>query len=153
MTKEECQYFIDFHNKHYDSLPKYLTEDYYDTKVIQYSSLLREDFFNYVYCKIACFIQNINKNYYPDYVQIVKWPEKSNQLEHKDAEYKCFTSIIYLNDDYEGGETFVEDKIIKKETGKIVGFAGSKLFHGVNKINNGTRFTIPVWYKDIYASK
>ena len=153
LTKEECKFFIDFHNNNFFKLPQLFKEIHRDTEVIHYSKLIREDMFNYIYCKIAYFIQSINKNYYPNYVQIVKWPEQSSQIKHKDFDYHPFTSIIYLNDDYDGGETFVEDKVIKKETGKIVGFEGSKLNHGVNKINKGTRFTIPIWYKDIYGSK
>ena len=79
--------------------PKFIFKEIHrDTEVIHYSKLIREDIFNYVYCKIAYFIQSINKNYYPNYVQIVKWPNQASQPEHKDFDYHPFTSIISFKD-------------------------------------------------------
>jgi predicted 2-oxoglutarate/Fe(II)-dependent dioxygenase YbiX len=52
-------------------------------------------------------------------------------------------AIIYLNDDYSGGElTFPELQIqFKPKAGSLVVWAGSEM-HGVNEIQEGNRYTI-----------
>ena len=61
------------------------------------------------------FIKKINKNYVINYFEIVKWPCGESQEEHFDFEYHPYTTILYLNDDFEGGETVVEHKHIIPE--------------------------------------
>ena len=87
---------------------------------------------------------------YTELSQIVKWPLGSSQPHHVDVsrESTTFTSITYLNDDYEGGETYFtkEDILIKPQVGRTILFDGKKYEHGVNKITNGTRYTLALWY-------
>ena len=68
------------------------------------------------------------------------------QDEHIDFDHHTFTSILYLNDDFEGGQTVVGDKIIKPEKGKIIFFNGNQIKHKVLPIESGTRYTNPTWY-------
>ena len=93
------------------------------------------------------FIKKINKNYVINYFEIVKWPCGESQEEHFDFEYHPYTTILYLNDDFEGGETVVGNKCIIPKKNKLVGFEGNKIIHKVNKIKKGTRYTLPCWYK------
>ena len=59
-----------------------------------------------------------------------------------------FSSLVYLNDDYEGGELFFENEIIKmKALSCIVFESNEKNMHGVLEIKKGKRYTIPSWYK------
>ena len=65
--------------------------------------------------------------------------------------YTDFASILYLNDDFEGGETYFEDgSICKPETGTCVIFESMKHFHGVHPANvdgkGSDRMTAPIWY-------
>ena len=65
--------------------------------------------------------------------------------------YTDFASILYLNDDFEGGETYFEDgNICKPETGTCVIFESMKHFHGVHPANvdgkGSDRMTAPIWY-------
>ena len=56
--------------------------------------------------------------------------------------------LIYLNDDYEGGEIYFprQDISIKPKAGTLITFPGSLHYiHGVNKITSGTRYTITEW--------
>jgi prolyl 4-hydroxylase len=83
-----------------------------------------------------------------DEIEIVFWDKGSWQHLHFDRDYRIYSVILYLNDDYEGGETFlVPNKIIKPKTGKLVGFYGSKIEHEVKEVLNGRRYTIPVWFR------
>ena len=65
--------------------------------------------------------------------------------------YTDYASILYLNDNFEGGETYFEDgQEVAPETGTCVIFQSMKHFHGVNPANvDGTgedRYTAPIWY-------
>ena len=62
-----------------------------------------------------------------------------------------FSSLIYLNDDYKGGELFfIENKKEKKYKLKALSCmifpSGKEYTHGVKKILKGKRYTIPSWY-------
>ena len=100
-----------------------------------------------IYNMLTGFIKTINSNLQINYFQIVKWPTGESQPEHKDFDYHPYTSILYLNDDYTGGETIVDGTTIIPEKNKLIGFEGDKMTHSVNEITEGTRYTIPCWYK------
>tara|TARA_R100001143_G_scaffold8422_1_gene10516 strand:- start:111 stop:587 length:477 start_codon:yes stop_codon:yes gene_type:complete len=87
-----------------------------------------------------------NEKYALSYFQLVKWPQQG-QGEHVDFDYHPYSTIIYLNDDFEGGETVVGEKTISPKKYKLIGFEGNKITHKVNNITKGTRYTIPCWYK------
>ncbi len=69
--------------------------------------------------------------------------------------YNTFTSVTYLNDDFDGGETVIRphgeetdkyDTIIVPKTGRTVFYDGAYFKHGVIEVENGNRFTMPMWY-------
>ena len=88
---------------------------------------------------------NINLNY----GQIVYWPDYSRMDYHYDGtivKENDFTSICYLNKDFTGGRTLVEDKKIDPEIGKLIVFNSKKIKHGVEEVKGG-RFTYISWWK------
>jgi predicted 2-oxoglutarate/Fe(II)-dependent dioxygenase YbiX len=70
----------------------------------------------------------------------------SNEFPHRE-----FASIIYLNDNYEGGNLVIPElKLVNRpKKGQLVTFRGGKLFHGVTTITKGTRYTSICWFKVI----
>ena len=62
-----------------------------------------------------------------------------NDRTHTHAE--AWTSIVFLNDDFEGGELIVDNCIIKPKKNELVLFTGNEP-HMVNPIINGERFTL-----------
>lgn len=63
--------------------------------------------------------------------------------------WRDFSSIVYLNDDYEGGELYftAKDKVLKPTRGMLVAFsAGYHHEHGVLKVTKGRRITMPAFY-------
>lgn len=63
--------------------------------------------------------------------------------------WRDFSSIVYLNDDYEGGELYftAQDRILKPRKGMLVAFsAGYHHEHGVLKVTRGRRITMPAFY-------
>ena len=59
-----------------------------------------------------------------------------------------YSSLIYLNDDYEGGELkFVDGKVFKFKAGTNIIFRSDAYnSHQVLKVKKGKRYTIPSWY-------
>ena len=60
-----------------------------------------------------------------------------------------YSSLIYINDDYEGGELrFENNKIYKLSKNSVIFFqSGIQNRHEVLKITKGLRYTIPLWYQ------
>lgn len=82
----------------------------------------------------------------PADMQIVKWPTGSFMNSHYDTGDQ-YGVLLYLNDNFEGGETIIDNKKIKPKKGCGVLFSNGKLLHSVCKIEKGTRYVLPVWYK------
>lgn len=60
-----------------------------------------------------------------------------------------YGSVIYLNDDYEGGEIYFPDQDIdfKPKAGTVVFFPSNNMFiHGVKEIISGFRYTCPQFW-------
>jgi predicted 2-oxoglutarate/Fe(II)-dependent dioxygenase YbiX len=98
---------------------------------------------------------DIKTDLYCDIFQFVRWIESNELLPHADSEnpdgsphpysYREFSSIIYLNDDYEGGQIHFPNLNFepKVHPGDLVIFPGTlDYLHGVTKITSGTRYTI-----------
>ena len=58
-----------------------------------------------------------------------------------------YNSLIYLNDDFGGGEFYTKDTSIKPEKGMLTFFDGSQTYHGVKKVKKKDRKTIIFWWK------
>ena len=99
-----------------------------------------------------------NKSLYPDYTDLVYWPSGLSMDVHADAvwldgtparfPYRYCAGVCYLNDDYEGGETFFPNFNIeiKPKIGKLVLFpANLEYQHGVKEVK-GERYTMPIWF-------
>jgi hypothetical protein len=98
---------------------------------------------------------------YSDTIQLVKWSPGMEMPSHADnahpdgsphnTPYRKYASVIYLNDDYEGGELYIKPLQIKVKTkrGLLLGFRGDFSHeHGVVTTTRGVRYTMPGWYSD-----
>lgn len=94
-----------------------------------------------------------------DTVQLNIWEQGSCLPPHTDnsnpdgtahsTPWRDFSSIVYLNDDYEGGELYftAKDRVLKPQRGMLVAFsAGYHHEHGVLKVTQGRRITMPAFY-------
>lgn len=94
-----------------------------------------------------------------DTVQLNIWEEGSFLPCHTDnsnpdgtahsTPWRDFSSIVYLNDDYEGGELYftAQDRVLKPKRGMLVAFsAGYHHEHGVLRVTRGRRITMPAFY-------
>ena len=99
---------------------------------------------------------------YLDFWDIVKWSDGKSMDFHADnvdqdrnplsyCHWRSHSAVLYLNQDYEGGETVFRDQNVNifPETGKLLMFpAGYDFSHGVNQIENGDRYTLAMWFTE-----
>ena len=96
--------------------------------------------------------RNTNNILFPEWVEIVMWPQGSFQDPHNDTARNStkYTSISYLNNNYKGGKTFFtsDNSMSKNNVGDTIMFDGVKHEHGVKPITKGSRYVLAVWYSD-----
>lgn len=101
----------------------------------------------------------VEKRLYSDSQQLVLWNEGHSMPVHVDnahpdgsrhnTPHRDFAAVLYLNDEFEGGEIFfpLQGIRLKPSAGLLVGFRGTADSpHGVTTVQKGERFTMPCWY-------
>jgi hypothetical protein len=126
----------------------------------------------YIYAKIESYVEYLtyivsssyNIKVYPHFVDIVLWRSGRSMDRHVDNGWtdeeqylrqRAFTTITYLNDNYVGGETYItsehDDYVsIPKKGSVVIMKSNSDNAHGVNKVTEGIRVTLPVWFTKNY---
>lgn len=86
-------------------------------------------------------------------IHIARFEEGYGMHEHFDSNKpNDIATLIYLNEDYEGGQIYFPDLdiFIKPQEGDLVCFPDTPDFvHGVKPIKSGTRYTAPRWFTRI----
>ena len=140
LTKKECKELI----KLFESKP---TPERFNTT---YPMFLKIGQLPKLEDKINKIGMEINKSVI-DWFQIVKWPFPSTGMHiHQDtaSDQTTLSGIIYLNDNYKGGQTFFEDGTsFAPVTGRAVFFDGNYFKHGVSPIDKKDRYTVATWMK------
>lgn len=122
---------------------------------------------NYLFGRIEAFRDTVTdlvsssygEQVYPNFTDIVLWRAGRSMNRHKDNGYteddqlraRAYTVISYMNDNYEGGETFIKsengDYISTPKKGTIVILrSDEENEHGVNIVKSGIRVTLPMWF-------
>jgi 2-oxoglutarate-Fe(II)-dependent oxygenase superfamily protein len=96
---------------------------------------------------------------YPDLLQLMSWPVGIHMPPHADnanpdgsphaMAHRDFSGIVYLNDDYQGGELYFTalDIAIKPKKGMLVAFtAGFYHEHTVLRVEGNQRLTMPFFF-------
>lgn len=68
------------------------------------------------------------------------------------------SAVIYLNDNYDGGELYFKDHgvSIKPEAGDFITFPGNRHYqHGVKEVSGAVRYTLSTWvrFEDAYGKE
>jgi len=153
LNKQQCEWLINFHSHYFNEFGA----EFEGRQIIDLSNIINclskdqttdqaDPLKILTYC-IDTEIRSIAQKTFINYHQIVKWPAGQSQPSHKDFNYHTWTSIIYLNDDFLGGNTVVGDKQITPKQGQMITFSGSEVEHEVLPILEGDRYTVAVWYK------
>lgn len=96
---------------------------------------------------------------YADTLQLVRWHPGNHQAPHADCEepdgrpnqfpWRAFASIIYLNDDFEGGQIhFPKLGLEPQIKPRMLAYfpSTSDYLHGVKEVTAGTRYTHSCFY-------
>ena len=73
--------------------------------------------------------------------------QEMNHGTSQDKPSREWTCILYLNDNYKGGRTYVADgEVYEPEEGSGLLFQGIYILHGVEKVRRHLRHTISYWF-------
>ena len=100
------------------------------------------------------FKKQLNVDLIIDQVQLQNWNvgTHSGLHRHQDPEkdgrrLTTINSIIYLNDDFEGGEFITPSNSYKPKKGDLTFFNGYSLWHGLNQVKKKDRKSIIFWWQ------
>jgi hypothetical protein len=133
LSKKECEYLIEIFNKSKNIVSRYRNTYILKVDPINVLTKINKQF-------------NFHNFLKPDNCEIVMWPPDSSMDMHIDKGDKI-SFLLYLNDDFKGGETVVENVIVKPKQGKILIFSNGIMNHKVKKIEKNNRFMLAGWYK------
>jgi hypothetical protein len=142
LSKKECDFLIDFYKK--NEKKAFLFRDVYPLSLNKNNSKI-----NFLVEKLEETSKLFNSKI--DWFELVKWPVNSKQELHFDltSGETTLASIVYLNEDFEGGQTYYEDTTtIKPVLGRGLFFNGVFYKHGVKKVEKNTRYVVATWYKN-----
>jgi Rps23 Pro-64 3,4-dihydroxylase Tpa1-like proline 4-hydroxylase len=155
ISEKECTILIDLINKFGEAevIPVQWDSDFNPTITRKtYSNLRIAD-------KYVPMVQNILEKEYGFPVQnksafFARWDEGDKLDLHVDdlgpTNYNHMATLIYLNDNYEGGEIEFPTHNFshKPKTGDLIMFPGNMYYsHEVKTIVSGIRWTIPMWFE------
>lgn len=163
LTKEECEYLIWLAETH-ENWNKGTLKFWEERNMGFFAELQAHKFKTPELQKLSLDIHDRIKKFisdsfgvevYADQIGIVRWLPDSWQMTHIDAVHdfdRVAGSVVFLNDDYEGGEPFYPYYGIKTKPEQGMVYAhdvGHSHLHGVTKIRNKTRYTISsTWTKN-----
>lgn len=81
------------------------------------------------------------------------WPVNGSFDAHKHSScdyrgsFTRYNSIVYLNDDFEGGEFYIEYGVrLKPQPGTVTLFNGLDYIHGISEVKKNHRYTLILWW-------
>tara|TARA_R110000822_G_scaffold88654_1_gene205298 strand:+ start:4666 stop:5148 length:483 start_codon:yes stop_codon:yes gene_type:complete len=143
MSNKECKKLISFYKKNKNKADKF-------RDVFPLALDISKDLDPTLVNKINYLSSTIN-NSIIDWAQLVYWPKGSKQELHSDnaSPLTTLSSICYLNEDFEGGQTyFKEGTVFTPKTGRILFFDGKYYLHGVKKVLSKDRYVLAIWYRN-----
>ena len=167
LSDENCEKLIKFTENNLHLFDKDASQDisFWSKRVINIESVTEKEI-KYLLIKIN---RDINKvlhglskrkdQLYPDTLSVVRWFRGYELTPHADREepdgskhpfpWRDYATVVYLNDDYEGGEIYWPNKKIqyKPRRGSLAIFPGTNEFlHGVKEVPEGIRYTVASFF-------
>ena len=81
------------------------------------------------------------------WINVTEYTKGMDLRHHKDSE-SSLTIVSQISDNYTGGRFLInKESYIKLDKGDVLTFNGSKIFHGVEEVDKGTRLSLNMWTK------
>ena len=81
------------------------------------------------------------------WINVTEYTKGIDLRHHKDSE-SSLTIVSEISDNYTGGRFLInKESYIKLDKGDVLTFNGSKVFHGVEEVDKGTRLSLNMWTK------
>jgi hypothetical protein len=164
LTAPECDVIVSYTEKHLELFDnKQQPDSFWDKRVINVKDFQDHnirDLIVHINKNVGSIIKQLtNREVYPDTLQVVRWIRGYELKPHADKEnpdgnphpfpWRDFATLVYLNDNYVGGEIWWpnKNKEIKPKKGSLVIFPGTLEFlHGVRETTEGSRYTLPSFF-------
>jgi Rps23 Pro-64 3,4-dihydroxylase Tpa1-like proline 4-hydroxylase len=150
---DECKTLINYQETH---SPNDMSNGFWNSRIVTYYDESIKDLTNNIHQRIinSCIKFYEEENIYLEFTNLVYWGVGMQLGAHVDKKpnytpNRDYSSVLYLNDDFIGGETYFRDYNynIAPKPGKLVIFtSGEKHIHGVTEILSGKRYTMTTWY-------
>lgn len=160
-----CNSIVEFIQEKGDLYYQPSPVEYWSNRTISFHVIKKEDIYpslKDIFFKTTPIVNNLSLNpepLYADTLDLVRWKTGTELPPHIDnaepdgtpniSPWRNFSVMVYLNDDFEGGEIYWTklNKQLKPKKGMFVVFPSDAPFqHGVKKITEGTRYTISSFY-------
>jgi predicted 2-oxoglutarate/Fe(II)-dependent dioxygenase YbiX len=166
LSGDECQSLLAFLSSDHAEFGAFdLTADYWAGRTLAPDRLTENsilDSFRHIRDRVVKTIHGTLEEHFgpqpplfADLVNFARWPSGYELHPHADSEnpggvphpfpWRDFASVIYLNDEYEGGEIYFPNLGIelKPRPGTLIAFPGTlRYLHGVRRVTSGMRHTI-----------
>ena len=154
-----CKKLIEYQE---NNSPNDMSKGFWQSRIVTQYDYDIKKITDIIHARIVISMMNFyNHKVYLEFTNLVYWGEGmelglhadnfwiDNPKEEHYTPHRDYSSVLYLNDDFDGGETYFRNSSyqIKPKTGKLVFFSsGSEHVHGVKKITRGKRYTLATWF-------
>ena len=167
LTEDELNLLLNYAQNSYELYNSHESSyEFWNKRCIYYDRISRTEVQDLLFEKAVC-MKNIiekcdisSKTLYVEYPQFVKWEPGWELIPHCDncepdgitpnaTPWRSHGGVIYLNDDFEGGEIFypkLDIEIRPKPGMMLIHPAGLDYMHGIKKVTSGIRHTISVFF-------
>ena len=94
-------------------------------------------------------MDELSKSNFPKHkvmwLQMTEYKDGRWLRRHVDS-VKNKTSIILLSNEFVGGDTYINDKVVNLEKGDGVVFDGGYQYHEIKSVTEGTRYALNFWF-------
>ena len=169
LNPQQCQILIDCFERNYENHAEHTGVPFWDGRYIQCHDLMNHEVDATRIMQQIRHLSNLHiisefaggEPVFPDSAQLTRWTPGIEMRPHADnlkadgspnaTSHRTYSSILYLNDDYIGGETYFPGfgVRIKPQAGSLLLFgAGYEWVHGVTMVTSGMRYTYGGWFTD-----
>lgn len=147
-TKEICQSYVNTIKKIYDERVSQNPDswDQWESKTVFFD--LNDEIVNVSKLIIE---RTLRIKLIPSSLEGQVWPEGGQVCMHRHDDDRSllstFNSMIYLNEDYEGGIFKIEyGAEVKPKIGTLTFFNGKDFYHGISPVFKGNRYSFIIWW-------